>query len=75
MRTLAERQCVAPPTEHQAWKALEVHFQHLKKLHLRDLIADSPTHSVSASLSRLTTEGATRPADQGGAAPQTERYL
>jgi len=51
MPTLLEQRSLAPVTERRAWKALEVHFQHLKRLHLRDLFANDPRRGE-----RLTAE-------------------
>jgi len=51
MSTLLEQRSLAPVTERRAWKALEVHFQHLKRLHLRDLFANDPHRGE-----RLTVE-------------------
>ena len=51
MPTLVEQSSVASITERRAWKALEVHFRHLKKLHLRDLFANDPQRGE-----RLTAE-------------------
>ena len=31
-----------PPTERQAWKALEAHYKNIRELHLRELFADDP---------------------------------
>ena len=42
---------IKPLTERLAWKALSVHHQKLRKLHLRKLFADDPTRGE-----RLTVE-------------------
>jgi glucose-6-phosphate isomerase len=44
---------IKPLTERLAWKALSVHHQKLRKLHLRKLFADDPTRGE-----RLTAEAA-----------------
>jgi len=40
MPTLIDRHSAVPATALPAWKALEANYQHVKKLHLRDLFAD-----------------------------------
>ena len=44
---------VSPLTERPAWKALEAHYQEIRKLHLRELFADDPERGE-----RLTAEAA-----------------
>ncbi len=51
MQTLLDRRPTVPATERTAWKALEAHYQELRKLHLRDLFADDPKRGE-----RLTAE-------------------
>jgi len=51
MPAVIEQRIVTPITERRAWKALEVHFQHFKKLHLRDLFASDARRGE-----RLTAE-------------------
>jgi len=40
MPTLIDRHSAVPATALPAWRALEANYQHVKKLHLRDLFAD-----------------------------------
>ena len=40
---------IAPLTERPAWKALEIHFQQLRKVHLKQLFADDPQRSEHLS--------------------------
>jgi glucose-6-phosphate isomerase len=42
MQSLVDRRSTIPATELPIWKALERHYQQLRKLHLRDLFADDP---------------------------------
>src|SRR3974390_731702 len=45
MQTSAKTQAIVPATELPAWKALEAHYQEVRKLHLRDLFARDPVRS------------------------------
>ena len=47
MQTFVERHSTVPATERPAWKALEAHFQRVRKLHLRDLFEDDPRRGES----------------------------
>ena len=40
-----------PPTAHRAWQALAAHYEHVRRLHLRQLFADDPARGE-----RLTVE-------------------
>jgi glucose-6-phosphate isomerase len=51
MQSLVDRRSTIPTTELPIWKALERHYQELRKLHLRDLFADDPKRGE-----RLTAE-------------------
>jgi glucose-6-phosphate isomerase len=51
MQSIADRHSIIPATERPIWKALERHYQELRKLHLRDLFADDPKRGE-----RLTAE-------------------
>jgi glucose-6-phosphate isomerase len=51
MPTFLEQWPVTLVTEGRSWKALAVHFQHSKRLHLRDLFANDPRRGE-----RLTAE-------------------
>src|ERR1700733_11114192 len=42
MQAVLERRAVIPATKRGAWKALEVHYRSVGKLHLRDLFANDP---------------------------------
>src|SRR6185436_18057384 len=42
MQALADRNSIIPATERPAWKALEAHYQEIRKFHLRDLFAEDP---------------------------------
>src|SRR5215470_13842362 len=42
MQALADNRIVVPSTGRHAWKALEAHYQDIRKMHLRDLFADDP---------------------------------
>jgi len=42
MPTLVDKHSMIPASSRPAWKALEAHYQQLKKLHLRELFADDP---------------------------------
>jgi len=42
MQALADIRIVVPSTGRHAWKALEAHYQDIRKMHLRDLFADDP---------------------------------
>src|SRR5215472_2834944 len=42
MQALADIRIVVPSTGRHAWKALEAHYQDIRKEHLRDLFADDP---------------------------------
>jgi glucose-6-phosphate isomerase len=53
MQTLLDKYPVTPATDRPAWKALQAHYQELRKLHLRDLFADDPKRGE-----RLTAEAA-----------------
>src|SRR5262245_22329403 len=44
---------VDPLSRRPAWKALEVHYEKVRELHLRDLFADDPKRAA-----RMTAEGA-----------------
>ena len=51
MQSLVDRHSNIPATERPIWKALEGHYQELRKLHLRDLFAHDPKRGE-----RLTAE-------------------
>ena len=51
MEVLAEPRATSPTVERPAWKALEAHYQKVRKLHLRQLFADDSTRGE-----RLTAE-------------------
>jgi glucose-6-phosphate isomerase len=53
MQTLLDKHPIIPVTERPAWKALQAHYQELRKLHLRDLFANDPKRGE-----RLTAEAA-----------------
>ena len=49
----AKPQVLAPLTKRGAWKALEAHYEKIRRLHLRELFAKDPKRGE-----RMTTEGA-----------------
>src|SRR5438552_1747940 len=51
MQSLVDRHSIVPATERPIWKALERHYQELRKLHVRDLFAADPKRGE-----RLTAE-------------------
>jgi glucose-6-phosphate isomerase len=51
MDVLAEARATSPTDKRPAWKALEAHYQQVRKLHLRKLFADDPGRGE-----RLTAE-------------------
>lgn len=53
MQPLVEKNSVVPPTDRQAWKALTVHYQTIRTVHLRDLFAEDAKRGE-----RLTAEAA-----------------
>jgi glucose-6-phosphate isomerase len=52
-RTGTEGQGIAPLNERKAWKALETHYEKVRKMHLRNLFASDPQRGE-----RLTAEAA-----------------
>jgi glucose-6-phosphate isomerase len=50
---VAKGQGIEPLTKRKAWKALEAHYEEVRKLHLRNLFADDPRRG-----DRLTVEAA-----------------
>src|SRR5258705_12218821 len=51
--TLTTTQRIEPLTKRRAWKALSTHYEEIRKLHLRNLLANDPTRG-----DRMTADGA-----------------
>ena len=53
MEAVEEAPTVSPVTEGRAWRALEAHYEKVRKMHLRKLFADDPHRGE-----RMTAEAA-----------------